>query len=436
MTAGDQNFLLDLVGKQWIENYCGLWAMEESRFSALVARIEGTDLRAHIVAARGSADPYESAYAMIGENIAQIDIQGTMTKRGSSFGGGGTVAVRDQLRRAARDSVVEGIMLRVESPGGTVSGTAELADAIRSAAAVKPVHTFIEDIGASAALWASVQASHISANEMANVGSIGTLMAVADYSRAYENAGVKVHVISTGPYKGAGVPGSTITEEQLAYFREEIAKVNEYFLNAVAAGRKMPRDKVNELATGRVWLASEAKQIGLIDSVETFDAAIERLQAAIPKPVKGRTMTATTTAPSAATVQEIEAACPGATGDFVVAQLRLKATAQEASIAWASEQQKQIAAMNEQLAAERKRAEEAEKKSQYRVPGNDPLASTGGGNPSEGGMSATEEWKSKLKACTDRGMSNLDAAQRVNSEYPGLNDRRLAEWTPKPRMKI
>lgn len=434
MTAGEQNFLADVIGRQWIENYCGLWAMEESRFSALVSRVEMTDLRAHIVAARGNADGYEPAYAMVLDNIAQIEIQGTMTKRGSSFGGGGTVAVRDQLRRAARDPVVEGIILRVESPGGTVSGTAELGDAIKQAAAVKPLHAYIEDIGASAAIWSSSQASHISANEMANVGSIGTLMAVADYTRAYENAGIKVHVISTGPYKGAGVPGSTITDEQLAYFREEIAKVNEYFLNAVAAGRKMSRDKVNELATGRVWLAGEAKQLGLIDSVETFDAAVDRLRAAIPKPVKGRTMTATTTAPSAATVQEIEAACPGATGDFVVAQMRVGATAQQASSAWAAEQQKKIAAMNAELEAAQKRAAEAEASAKLRVPGNEPLGSSGGSSIDS--SNATEEWKSKIKAYTDRGMSNMDAAQRVNAENPGLSDRRLAEWTPKPRLKI
>lgn len=432
----ERSFLNELIGQQWISNYMGVWAMEEIRFSALLEQVQSTELQSHIIGARGNADAADFSYPMLGENIALVDVQGTMTKRGSSFGGGGTVAMREQLRRATRDPVVEGIMLRIESPGGAVSGTAELAQAIADASAVKPVHAYIEDLGASAAYWAASQTQFVSANKMASVGSIGTYMVVADYTRAYENAGIKVHVISTGPFKGAGVPGSQLTEEQLAYFREEVAKINEHFLDAVKKGRRMTRAQVDSLATGRTWLASEAQANGLIDSVESFDAAVQRLSQAIKASKKGKKMSETTTAPSAATVQEIEAACPGATGEFVVSQLKAGATVAQASQAWAAEMARRLAESQTRLAAAEQRAQEAERTAHTasRVPGNEPVTNTGS-QVSNTPRNALEEFHARIAEKMSLGFPRDQAAALVNRECPDLVQRVQDETKLRPRSR-
>src|SRR5690606_31819803 len=129
---------------------------------------------------------------------------GAMTKQGSSFGGASTVRTRRAIRSAAADKSVSAIMLLIDSPGGSVSGTSDLADDVANAKKKKPVYAYIEDTCCSAAYWVASQCSAIYANPTAIVGSIGTYMVVADYSRMAENAGVKVHCISTGKYKGAG----------------------------------------------------------------------------------------------------------------------------------------------------------------------------------------------------------------------------------------
>jgi protease IV len=115
------------------------------------------------------------------------------------------------------------------------------------------------------------------------VGSIGTMAVVEDFSGVAEKRGIKVHVISTGPYKGAGVSGAPITDAQLAYFQARVDAVNQHFLNAVSVGRDVALSRVQEWADGRVWIADAAKQMGMIDGVMLFDEAMDGLRQRIER---------------------------------------------------------------------------------------------------------------------------------------------------------
>lgn len=219
--------------------------------------------------------------AITNDGVAIISIIGAMMKGGSKFSDTtNSVLIRQAVRDAAADSTIKSIMLHIDSPGGTVAGTQELARDVLAARQSKPVHAFVDDMAASAALWIVSQTGHITAGQTSSIGSIGVIMVVTDSSKAAEMAGIKVHVIATGEHKGAGVPGTEITESHLSVFQERADDLNAIFIAAIASGRGMTVDAVSALADGSVMLAEKAKAAHLIDEVGTFESALERLKAA------------------------------------------------------------------------------------------------------------------------------------------------------------
>lgn len=213
-------------------------------------------------------------YQRTNEGVAIFQWTGAMQKGHSKFGGVATVDQRKYLRAAVADPEVGAILLVIDSPGGTVAGTQSLADDIRAADARKPVIAHFEDLGASAAYWTGSQARRVSANRSAMIGSLGTFGVIEDSSGKAEAEGVKVHVLSTGPHKGAFVDGAPVTTEQLAEYQRIIDQLNEQFIQAVIGGRRMPEAQGRALFDGRVHLAADAKSLGLIDAVETMDGAL------------------------------------------------------------------------------------------------------------------------------------------------------------------
>jgi len=209
-------------------------------------------------------------YLLTPEGVAVMELTGGMMKGRSKFGGVSTVAARANIRAAVGNDAVKSILLVIDSPGGTVSGTQSLADEIRSADSKKPVIAHIEDMGASAAYWIASQARRVSANRSAMVGSLGTFGVVEDSSGKAAAEGVVVHVLSTGPHKGAFVEGAPVTEAQLADYQKLIDQLNAQFMEAVATGRRMPMEQTAKLFDGRVHVASTAQSLGLLDSVESL----------------------------------------------------------------------------------------------------------------------------------------------------------------------
>ena len=218
-------------------------------------------------------DP-EIAYIRTDAGTAVLTLTGGMMKGRSKFGGVSTVDARRFLRMAVADSEVGALLLVIDSPGGTVAGTQTLGDEIRAADAVKPTLAHIEDLGASAGYWAASQARRISANRSALVGSLGTFGVIEDTSGKAQAEGVKVHVISTGPHKGMGVDGAPVTSAQLAEYQRMIDDLNGLFMQAVQTGRRMPQEQAAALFDGRVHVAGKAKELGLLDAVQSLDQAL------------------------------------------------------------------------------------------------------------------------------------------------------------------
>lgn len=289
-----------------------------------VALAKGADLaqlRAESMAAAkeaASGPPYQ----VTADGIAVIDLNGPLTKYPTSFqalfGGTAMIRVREALRAAVRDPDVLGIMLRIDSPGGTVAGGAELAADIRKAGARKPLYAYADDLAASGALLALAQARKAYGSPNAQVGSIGVYMVVEDTSQQYQQDGVKVHVISSAPLKGIGVDGTEVTVAQLSEWQRRVADLADWFVSEVAVGRGMSKEDVQNLATGQSWVAEKARSFGLIDGVMTFDEALARLRSEV--------MAEQEVATALALAQEAELKAETATA------ARLKAEAETASL--------------------------------------------------------------------------------------------------------
>lgn len=261
----------------------GMWLIEPHWFAEAVSAVKAGMYPMVEPEAATEGRDYETDEG----GIAIIRIDDFMMKYPGSFGGTSTVRVRRAVRKAANDDSVKAILLHIDSPGGTCAGTADLADDIRKADGQKPVYAYIEDLGASAAYWVASQARRVAGNATGRIGSIGTLAIVEDTSGKAEKEGVKVHVVSTGAYKGAFVDGVEVPADHLEDLQQMIEALNEHFLAGVKQGRHLSIAQVRKLADGRLHIAAKAQEIGLIDAVMSLDDYMTEIRKAI-KPVTQR----------------------------------------------------------------------------------------------------------------------------------------------------
>lgn len=177
------------------------------------------------------------------------------------------VAVRERIQRHTADPTVRAIRLLMDSPGGTVAGTPELAEVVKRAAAVKPVHVIAENYLASAAYWIACQATTITASRSTQVGSIGAFLYVIDSSELFRKEGLRAVVARSGEHKGVGAPGVEISEANVEWLKELVEVDLLGFQAAVERGRKLSRERMDEVSTGASWSAPVAKTLKLIDAV-------------------------------------------------------------------------------------------------------------------------------------------------------------------------
>lgn len=257
------------------------WAIVEVAFPQVVASIAALRADPRALEAGPAADAERSGLPLqVVSGVAIIPIVGVMMRRASwvaeLFGFVGTERIRAAIRAADADPDITGIVLRIDSPGGAVSGTAELAAAI--AATSKPTVAVGEGMIASAAMWAASAADRIVVGPSDLVGSIGVRMFAVDSSRAWEMAGLRAVPIDTGPYKSAGAPGTEITDEQRADWQRLADFHMRIFTGAVQTGRKLSSDAVAAASDGRMFPPDEAMRLGLVDAVGSIDDVIDSMR--------------------------------------------------------------------------------------------------------------------------------------------------------------
>lgn len=259
-----------------IADYIGMWSLSPIHYCELLAIARGMDLAAHI---EQPPEPIRAAVEKTsgpgGKSIALVKLTGLLMKSQSSMGGTSTIQARRDIRQAAANPDVAGILLAIDSPGGTVAGTADLADDVKAAGKSKPVWAHADDLIASAAYWVGSQASRLTANSAtALVGSIGTIQTIYDTSAMAEKNGVKPLVFATGPFKGLGTPGTKVTDEQIAHVQGLVDQVQQHFDAAVQKGRGLSAKELAAAKHGGVMTAKAALDARLIDAIQPLGKTI------------------------------------------------------------------------------------------------------------------------------------------------------------------
>jgi signal peptide peptidase SppA len=246
------------------------------RATILVGLSDGTiPLAAIPEAARrffGEQQPQETM--TVDGGIARIPLSGVIYRGASSAGSTDPDKLASNIREADSRPDVKSILLVVDSPGGTVQGTPEAADAVASA--VKPIIAFVTGQAASAAYWIASGADQVFASPSAEVGSIGAFMAFFDLSGMFSQMGVRTEVISSGRYKGAGVMGTSLTAEQRSNLQEQVNAIAEDFKSQVQSNR-YPKAINPDLMHGQMFRAKDATTHGLIDGIMRSEQQVRSL---------------------------------------------------------------------------------------------------------------------------------------------------------------
>jgi len=177
--------------------------------------------------------------------------------------------VREELRKAEEDERVKALIVRINSPGGTITASDILYHELLAFKARKkvPVIAVIMDVGASGGYYAALAADTIVVNPTTITGSIGVVMVTVNAQGLLEKIGVAPLAIKSGPMKDAGSPFRSLTEAERAVFQGIIDEMYGRFVGLIAQSRKMPEDRVRGFADGRVYTADQALKLGLVDRV-------------------------------------------------------------------------------------------------------------------------------------------------------------------------
>ncbi len=206
------------------------------------------------------------------DKIAIIKIDGEIGVSSYFNDGLNIEEVINNLKDANSDTKIKGIILEINSPGGTVVASKEIADAVKLIQ--KPKVAYIREVGASGAYWIASASDVIVADPMSVTGSIGVIGSYLDFSGLLGEYNIKYQSLTAGKYKEAGSPYKNLTEDERKVLQSKINLIYKYFVDEVSKNRNMSLEQVKNLANGGIYLGIEAKENGLIDYLGDKNLAI------------------------------------------------------------------------------------------------------------------------------------------------------------------
>ena len=195
--------------------------------------------------------------------------------------------VLSQIEKAEQDDAIKGVLLSVDSPGGAVSPSIEIAYAIKRLKEKKPVVVYAKGTIASGSYYASIWADEIIANPGSMVGSIGVIMQGANLSGIMEKLGISTQTVKAGKYKQIGTPDRKWTDYEVNELNKVIQGTYDMFTQDVADARNLDIKKRDLYANAHIFTAQQAKDVGLIDTLGVSYDAKKRVAelAKVQKPV-------------------------------------------------------------------------------------------------------------------------------------------------------
>ncbi len=206
------------------------------------------------------------------ESIGIVEIQGMILD---------SADIIEKIHYVRDDKSVKAVVLRIDSPGGVVGPTQEIYEEVKKLKKLKPVYASMGSIAASGGYYIAAAATKIYANPGTITGSIGVLMKLANFQTLLNKVGIKSIVLKSGEFKDSGSPVRPLSTQDKKILQGVIDSLHGQFVYAVAEGRNLPRDEVNQLADGRIFSGEQALQIKLIDKLGNLQDAVDEAAKAV-----------------------------------------------------------------------------------------------------------------------------------------------------------
>ena len=215
---------------------------------------------------RPGSEDLETTSTGSGGEIAVVELKGVITE---------SETIVRQLKRYREDDGIRAILLRVDSPGGGVVASQEIYEEVRKTRdSGMPVVVSMGSLAASGGYYVSCGASLIVANRGTLTGSIGVISEFMEFKDALGKLGIDVNTIKAGRLKDAGSPTRKMTDADKEYFQALMDDVHRQFIGVVEDERGLTHDEAIEMADGRVFTGEQALDLGLVDTLVTYEDAI------------------------------------------------------------------------------------------------------------------------------------------------------------------
>jgi protease-4 len=215
------------------------------------------------------------------QKIVVVPVEGTIASAESSVGGVQPTAtpegLSDALRQVADDTSVVAVVLEINSPGGGVTASDEMHQSILDFKrnTDRPVVVSMGDTAASGGYYISTAADRIVANETTLTGSLGVIFQLTNFSEAADKYGISQVVIKSGKFKDIGNTFREMKPEEREVFQSLVDESYDEFVSVISEGRGLSEERVREIADGRIYSGSQAKELGLVDSFGGIDEAAD-----------------------------------------------------------------------------------------------------------------------------------------------------------------
>lgn len=261
-----------------------LWAIQESWLPNLIGRHAVGRLKTEIEVDTKVVEheARQGGVAKVNGTVAVLPVRGLISQRSSLFqqifGGTSTESLGAQFDAALRSDQVKGIVLDIDSPGGTTYGVQELAERIFQARGTKPIIAVANSLAASAAYWIGSAADKLMVTPGGDVGSIGVYCLHEDFSKADEQQGIKTTLVSAGKYKVEANPFEPLSEDARQALQDGVDATYSEFVQAVAKHRGVSATAVRGgFGQGRVVRSKEAVAEGMADRVASLSKVLDEM---------------------------------------------------------------------------------------------------------------------------------------------------------------
>jgi protease-4 len=178
------------------------------------------------------------------------------------------------INAMAKDRSIKAIVVRIDSPGGSVGASQEIFEELKKIRVKKPVIVSMGSVAASGGLYVALGGTKIFASPGTVTGSIGVVLEIPNIEKLLKKIGVETETIKSGAYKDTGSIYRPLTPEEKEYLKEKVKLIHDQFIKAISEERKISIEKVKEFADGRIFTGEEAQSLGLVDELGNFWDAV------------------------------------------------------------------------------------------------------------------------------------------------------------------